>query len=125
MKLRFSIRDLLWLTLVAAMFLGLTLAWNRSHRREYALFEETNREKLEAQKKVAVLEQQIEQFKAADNQDIKFGLYIVDGALGGVNLYDPNEDSESTKLSLEITNNSSREITVPADYAHFHGNCRC
>lgn len=71
MKLRFSIRDLLWLTLVVAMFLGLTFAWNRSHRREYSLFEEANREKLAAQRRIQLLEQEIIQLKAQLSTDRK------------------------------------------------------
>jgi hypothetical protein len=62
MKLRFSIRDLLWLTLVCAIFLG--FAWNRAHRRDYLFFEEYKREKLEAQQTIQLLEQRIKQLKA-------------------------------------------------------------
>ena len=63
MKLRFSIRDVFWLTLVVALFLGMGAIMNQRNQAIHSLYLEANREKLEAQKKVQLLEQQIDQLK--------------------------------------------------------------
>jgi hypothetical protein len=62
MKLRFSIRDLLWLTLVIAIFLGMGFAWERDARhrqsKENALIKQYLQSEANLLKTIAALEAQ-------------------------------------------------------------------
>jgi hypothetical protein len=71
MKLRFSIRDLLWLTLVVAVFLGMSTGWYNSNRKLMNSLTQTNREKLEEQRKNIMLRLQIEKMTIEQAQATK------------------------------------------------------
>lgn len=115
----FSMRDLLWLTLVVALCAVSVLNYRALLKTE-TKFDAAAKDNEVLRVQNAAINEQLkrvtEQVANSDDDNIRLALFSGLGGLGPTDVYDPDQPPKNAKISLELTNGSSQEITVPTEY---------